>query len=475
MHHWMALLPASPREMEGAKHTHPGTSATQDARYLGWWALQYTPRVALLEDVVVLEYRASERLFGGTHALQARLVHEAQQQGAQAWSFAPNALAALCLARHQAQAQALPDAQDEPELAARLAPLPFISLSALRPHAATLERLGCRTLGQVRALPRAGFSRRFGAEPLHALDQAHGIRPEAFSWLTIPDVFDERLELPGRVESAPELAHAARVLLQRLSTWLGAQQAGVEALTLRWHHGLRRLTARTGQHTLQLAAPTRDADRLECLLHEHLQRLKLEAPVEDISLRADRIGPLALHSHSLFPEHGGGQLSAHPDALITPAAQRAQKDALWTLLDQLSNRLGGTQVQMGCLHADHRLERAQRWQAALLALQQSPRHEHHAISPWPQPSWLLPEPLPLSMVSEATGLPAHPFYQGRLQWLAGPHRIEAGWWDSGHASDPCARDYYLASSPGAGLMWVFRARHANDHGPDQWFLHGLFA
>ena len=59
-------------------------------------------------------------------------------------------------------------------------------------------------------------------------------------------------------------------------------------------------------------------------------------------------------------------------------------------------------------------------------------------------------------------------------YQAGPHRIEAGWWDD----LPAARDYYLASSPRAGLLWVYRTRSHTQAGEllhEQWFLHGLFA
>nr|MBP7503627.1 DNA polymerase Y family protein [Aquabacterium sp.] len=97
------------------------------------------------------------------------------------------------------------------------------------------------------------------------------------------------------------------------------------------------------------------------------------------------------------------------------------------------------------------------------------------LSPWPQPSWLLPQPVPLTLLPDAQGQHEHPHYQGRLQWLAGPHRVEAGWWDNAQPDGACTRDYYLASSPGTGLLWVFRARHAGDTATPAWFLHGLFA
>lgn len=74
---------------------------------------------------------------------------------------APTALQALALLRLQAEGLPLP----------RRLPhgLPLATLTALRPHAASLERMGCRTWGAVRALPRDGAARRFGAEPLRAL------------------------------------------------------------------------------------------------------------------------------------------------------------------------------------------------------------------------------------------------------------------------------------------------------------------
>ena len=476
MQHWMALLPASRHEAEdGTIHQ----ACTLDVQHLGWWALQFTPRVAQLEEAVVLEYRASERLFGGAQVLRGRLVEGARTQGAAAWALAPNALAALCLARHRLNpdhVQVLADDTGSVEQA--LDALPLDTLSALRPHAGTLARLGCRTLGDVRALPRGGVSRRFDAAALRALDQAYGLSPLPLSWLTLPAVFDERLELPGRVESAMTLLHGARVLLHRLCAWLAGQHAGVESVTLRWHHGQRRHEAHTGQHTVRLSSPTRDVARLASLLSEHLQRLSLDAPVEDLSLKAEQIAPLVTHSHSLFPEQGGEQISAQPGSLITPAAQRAQREALWTLLDRLGARLGAERVQSGQLHADHRLEHAQRWQAASLpssGTREPSVDTRTALSAWPQPSWVVEPPLPLTMVADAQGRSEHPHYQGRLHWLAGPHRVEAGWWDAAQADGACARDYYLASSPGAGLLWVFRTRHADGPCAPVWFLHGLFA
>jgi len=81
-----------------------------------------------------------------------------------------------------------------------------------------------------------------------------------------------------------------------------------------------------------------------------------------------------------------------------------------------------------------------------------------------------------------------PCYQGRLRRLAGPQKLEAGWWsdeddagrDTGAAAAapaPALRDYYIAHSPGAGLVWVFRERlPGGGVAPDaRWFLQGFYA
>ena len=60
--------------------------------------------------------------------------------------------------------------------------------------------------------------------------------------------------------------------------------------------------------------------------------------------------------------------------------------------------------------------------------------------------------------------------------IAGPERIEAGWWDlgspaHGQKSRAVHRDYFVARNGRGQLLWVFRELAA----PRGWFLHGLFA
>jgi len=52
--------------------------------------------------------------------------------------------------------------------------------------------------------------------------------------------------------------------------------------------------------------------------------------------------------------------------------------------------------------------------------------------------------------------------------LAGPERIETGWWDGGDTR----RDYYVVQTRNGQRAWVFREHGAAD---DAWMLQGWFA
>lgn len=435
---WIALLPDPSAE--------PGPS-------LAWWALGYTPRVAWLQEAVVLEVQASLRLFGGAPALLRRLMAEAAALGVQRIGVAPTALAAVALARSLPAGQKRLRRCHAAQLSARLDALPLEVLTEVARHAPWLQRLGCQTLGQVRALPRAGLARRFGAELSNALDRAHGLRPEVFDWAVLPEEFEQHLACPSLVEQAAGLMWGARHLLQALAVWLAARHCGVTGVRLAWQHDPRRGCEPGAELAVHTAQPTREVKHLERLLTEHLARVTLAAPVQALSLQALGVQRWGPDSASLLPQDLAG---GEPMSIC---------------LERMSARLGSGRVRVGRLLADHRPQHMQHWQPAIEASSPAAVMCPAIATAW-QPPWLLPEPEPLSLVGE------RPQYGGPLTLLAGPERLEAGWWDDPGLSTPdlTLRDYFIARSARAGLLWVYRVRpsHAHLGHPMQWFLHGVF-
>ena len=438
--YWIALLPSC-----------------EDERIAwGWHALQFTPRVAQVDEALLLEASGSLRLWGGRKALLRRLIDERAALEPAHWAQGRTALVALALLRLQWRGQARPQRiPDE---------FPLDTLSTALAHAPTLDRAGCRSWGDLRALPRAGVARRFGADLLEALDRAYGDRPERFAWLQLPEEFDMKFELAALATTAPELMWAAQRLLTQLQVWLQARHRGVLALELEWTLDLRRLNGvRLPTHeqlVIRTAQPTQDIAHLRRLVGEHLSRAVLSAPANHLRLRSLETTDWAGASQSLLPE------------------DNVKGERLHQLVERLSVRLGEDSVMVPQALSDHRPERMQRWVPARsanpkAALSQAPM-SHDAM---PQadalyPSWLLPRPLPLEVRNHV------PHYGGPLRRLTRQFRVETGWWEEGK---PALRDYFIARSEEAGLLWIYRERPLQlAQGLEQakefrWYLQGLYA
>jgi protein ImuB len=420
--HWIALSPPAPERSAW-----------------GWWALRFTPRVTQLDEALLLEVSASLRLWGGRQRLLRQLLEAHPFEALAGHAQGATALVALALLRLARRGEAAPPALPDP--------LPLDTLSAALPHLGTLARAGCRRWGELRALPRGGVARRFGAALLDALDAAYGERPETYPWLTLPEHFDVRLELPALAASAPELMWTAQRLLAQLQAWLQARQRGVLALELEWTLDLRRLDgADLPPHerlAIRTAQPTQDMAHLRRLMAEQLARATLSAPANQLRLRSLETAPWAGASQSFLPD------------------EQAQGERLHQLVERLSVRLGAGNVVQPQALADHRPERMQRWVPAQAGVTPVSGAASDAL----YPTWLLPQPLALPVRGE------QPCCHGPLQLLSSEQRLESGWWEAGGLA---ARDYFIAGNETAGLVWIYRERLPGGQGGARWFLHGIF-
>lgn len=410
---------------------------------LACWAGIFTPRVSLTPDTLLLEIGGCLRLFGGIEKIVATVSAGVVDLHFTALlAVAPTPLAAQWLAQAGTAAQCLEVA----DMRRRLEALP---LDLLPPRAATaLHGFGVCTLAEVRRLPRAALARRVGVEPLQLLARAFGELADPRVDFDFPERFALPLQLPAAVDSAAGLLFAARRLTSALAGWLAARQAGVREFTLRLAHrgGETRLL-------LQFADLSADGRRFERVLRERLESTTLAAPVEALSLEADSPAALAGHSRALFDDAQSGQ------------------EAIDALLERLGARLGKTQVYRLRAHDDHRPECATRRAALFDKIVPGGRQTP------PRPLWLIDPPQSLAEVD------GRPYRQGPLKLLAGPERIESGWWESGEmraevAGDPPAtavgdirRDYFIALAADGRWLWIYRDCRI----PGGWFAHGVFA
>lgn len=386
---------------------------------LAAWAYGFSSQVSQhYPRALLLEVQSSLQLFGPWPRFEARLRKELDELGFRhRITAAPNPAAARILANSHDGLAVL----DEQELQQRLGQMPLDRLGLDRGVSSALARMGLRSLRQLLALPRASLARRFPPQLLQQIDTLLGQRPLALEFYRPPDRFESRIELNFDVESTQALLFPLRRLTADLAAFLAGRDSGVQrfALHLQHHEGS------DTQMPVGLLSAEREAAMLFELARGRLEQLQLRAPVHSVRLVADDLPPFMPQHRELFDD-------------------RPQQSQSWEQLrERLRARLGDDAVQGLGRQADHRPERA--WQdhaGTLLPTLGSPR-----------PGWLLAEPQPLREFAPTL--------------LAGPERIESGWWDG----EDIRRDYYQVRTRSGQHGWAFRP--VGDEGP--LLLHGWFA
>ena len=294
-----------------------------------------------------------------------------------------------------------------------------------------LSSIGAGSIGDLLALPRDGLARRFGQDLLDELDQALGHRPDPRGFCVLPEKFCAAVELPAEATQAEALLFAAQRLLVQLEGFLAARAAGTRRLALSLSHR----TAPATRIELGLISPCREAAHFTLLLRERLQQTALPDPVRAIALEVQAIEPLEHSNQNLF-------------------SNELRAEGNWPrLIERLRSRLGAAAVHGIGLCADHRPERA--------CVPSEPGARQLALDFNLRPFWLLDRPQALE---ESGSIPCR---HGPLKLLAGPERIESGWWDGADV----ARDYFIARAADEALLWIYRERS-----PDgAWYLHGIFS
>lgn len=391
-------------------------------RLLAAWAYRFSSQVSTdLPHALLLEVGHSLRLFGPWPRLEARMREELRALGFRHRIVAaPNPHAARVLANvHDGYAF------DERTLVNALGQVPLERAGLPRDVAFALSRMGLRKLRQVYALPRDAIARRFPPAVLRHLDAIRGGLVAPLRCYLPPDHFEGRIEFEAEVESSQALLFPLRRLAQDLAAFLAGRDGGVQRYTLVLEHE----RCDDSEVHVGLLAPQREANMLFELGRGRLEQARLPAPVRGFRLIARELPPF---------------VPAAPDLFET----RAQQDVPWPQLrERLRARLGDEAVH-GIGHSpEHRPERV----AMTGKVVPDAR---------PRPGWLLPHVLPLR--------------DHAVRVLAGPERIESGWWDGGDVR----RDYYVVETSLGQRAWAFcPAGEPVSAGPapSYFMLHGWFA
>ena len=389
------------------------------------WAYRFSATVSLAPPrSLLVEVGASLSLFGGWPTLERRLRSELDGCG---WvhrlAVAPVAAGAQVLAAHHDGLALL----STPQLIQVLHDIPVSKCGLEKQTSRILTAVGLSRLGAVFALPRVELARRVGPQALTHLDRLRGLLPEARVAWQPPARYARRIEFDHPVSGMQALLFPLQRLLREFAVFLVARDGGVQCFDLVFEHE-RGASTRV---PVGLLAPQREAGILLELARARLERVEWAAPVVAMSLRADDLPTLCPPSVDLFDDGRRG-------AMGWPA-----------LVERLRARLGENTLHGLACVAEHRPARA--WRERPVATT-DPVGVPTGMSS-PRPFWLLPREIPL-------GLPP-------AEILAGPERIESGWWDG----DDQRRDYYVVRTRQGQQAWAFLAVGASP----SWMLHGWFA
>lgn len=395
-------------------------------RFLAAWAYRHSSLVSIQwPRAIALEVQASFRLFGPWPRFERRLREELEALGFQhRIAMAPTPRAARVLAGlRDGLAVTHPDA-----LRRTLDGVPIRRAALPGEAGERLHRMGVRTLAALRALPRDGVRRRFGLDVLEHLDRLYGQADDPLPYYAPPDHFDARVEMGYEVERHTALLFPLRRLVGDLCTYLSIRDGGVQHFVLRLEH-------EQGHHDVEVGLLS--AERSPALLFElarnRLERVEIARPVVALRLLAERLPPFVPAARDLFD-------------------MRPQQAMDWPQLrERLRARLGDGAVYRVVPGDDPRPERA--WRRAAGEGDDARRAPAPARALPARPAWLLPHPLPLRE--------PHP------RIVAGPERLESGWWDG----EDARRDYYVVETARGQRAWAFvpAGRH------EGWMLHGWFA
>jgi len=387
---------------------------------LAGWCYQFSSQVCVAAERggLLLEVGASENLFGDAITMAECICGGLEELGYRPRAgLAPTPEAAHLAARHGLQLHSHKDIQ------ARIGALKIDQLYLRPAQIQTLKKTGFRTAAEVFRLPRKALARRLGPAVGDYLDRLLGHRPDPLPSFRPADSFSSGMDIP-ETGNTQGLIFPLKRLVQELCGVLRARDRGIQMFSV--YLQLDR-SAETIDITLQQAS--RSETHLMMLLRERLERLQLTSPVSHIRLQAPRFLPCVVVQPGLLPEESK-QPSEEADSLV---------------IERLQARLGMDAVKGLSCHEDHRPEYS--W--SLRDLDQPPAHTELPR----RPVWLFPQPQRCRI--------------DKYRILAGPERIESGWWDG----KDCRRDYFMVRDTDGSTLWAF-----HEYKPQPgWYLHGLFS
>ena len=395
------------------------------------WAYSITPTLEAWQDnALQLEVGSCLRLYGSIEPLIAQLQRAMAHRGfVTRFALAPNRIAAGLLSLQESDTAI--DAN--PSLTTRLGPLPLSLIPCdnggdFQRVITSLERAGIHSIDDLLALPSAAIGRRCGKPFQQWLARAIASSDDVTQDYHPPATFYDALWFGFEIRHTAELKPAMVQLLEGFCQFLRNTQLSTGVIT--WQ--LLRMRGDPESFTVTSSEAHTNSSiwlELSCL---RLERLTIGNDIEGLALDVNQLTSDQVRPSDLFN-------------------QSHTAEPLHSLLDRLRGRLGLQAVRQLGLREAHLPEHSQYLSQDSSDSVIEYRHSGQ------RPFWLFAEPQPVHQEQERL------FWNGPLDVIYGPERIEDNWWQQ-----PVSRDYYVARSTSGQPLWLFQDRRNR-----RWYVQGV--
>lgn len=430
-------------------------------------ARRWTPLVARSDDdALFLDLTGVSHLHGGEASMARRLLRLLSRFGIAARiAIADSAGAAWALARFAAESIAICPSGEQVQA---LAALPAAGLRLPEATLGLFQRLGIETIGDVAALPRAPFARRFGKEASRRLDQALGHAAEPLEPVVPPETIRVTQRFAEPIGSAEVIDHWLSLLVPRLTQALAQAGQGARALIF----VADRVDGQPQPIRIGFARPNRDPAHILRLIRRRIEEIAPGFGIDALHLNVRRAEPLGPQPFDQGLEAAVPDLGNLVDTIANRDVPSWRQTPVESDVPERSTGKGPA------------LDPPTRGVPAMKRDDVRQLDERLDDHPWhpsrPRPVRLLRRPERLDHVfAELPDQPPRRFtWRGKSHRVVradGPERITGEWWKRS-AERVAVRDYFTVENEAGQRFWVYRKGDGErfETGDLSWYLHGRF-
>ena len=424
----------------------------QALQQIAQWLYEFTPNIAFHgSQHLILEISGSVKLFSGLETMKLRIKHTITQLGyTPILGLSQTPLAAkVCAERRYPDSHLHPPENTFHSTFLRHLHLPEQNVTQL-------EKMGVTKLSHLLKLPREGLKKRFGNAFMRHLDRLLGHEADPQHFIEPPAAFYSDVFFIDSVDNLQSLIFPIKRLADAFGAFLTARQLQTQTFEIR----LKYRGKTQANLVIKLARADNDVPLFIKLTSLKLDQVQAVKEVDQLIFSASTFQVSTSTPPSLFP----------PSALMLSQAEADQgnlRTSAYNLehIKQANDLLSLLQTQLtpeNCfglgLGDDHRPEKSWQKIKPVADPERQKMNPPNLIYPI-RPNFILERDMRLHK-------DLNPLQHPDFEWLEGPERINAAWWDG----DGQNRDYYIYRYAQKTLYWLFYRSLTH-----RWYWHGVFS